>query len=91
MRADLTPEQTRAFAELRRKEAVATKFLRDSMEALRAKFKEDMKGVPQSEWNMPRNSAKWQAAYKTMSDSPAYKLHMADLVCVDLFASGSVQ
>ncbi|HEV3162747.1 MAG TPA: VCBS repeat-containing protein [Isosphaeraceae bacterium] len=78
VRADLTPDQTRAFAELRRKEDAATKFLRDSVEALRAKFKEDMKGVPQSDWNSPENSAKWQAAHKAMSDSPDYQRNMAE-------------
>jgi hypothetical protein len=79
VRADLTPEQARNFAELRRKEAEATKFLRDSMDRLRARFKnEDMKGIPVSEWNTPENSAKWQAAYNGMKDSPEYKRHMAE-------------
>jgi hypothetical protein len=55
-----------------------TKSLRDRMEALRAKFKEEMKGVPQSEWNSPENSAKWQAAYTAMRNSPAYQRHMAE-------------
>jgi hypothetical protein len=78
VRKDLTPEQQRAFAELRRGLDKSTMFVRDSMEALRAKFKEDMKGVPQSDWNTPENSAKWLAAYKAMSDSPAFKKHMAE-------------
>jgi hypothetical protein len=78
VRADLTLEQSRAFADLRRKEAEETKFLRDRMEALQAKYKEDMKGIPQSDWNTPENSAKWQAAYSAMKDSPDYKRHMAE-------------
>lgn len=78
VRADLTPEQARAFAELRRQNEEATKFLRGSMEALRAKFKADMKGVPQSEWNTPENSAKWQAAYQAMKDSPDHRRRTAD-------------
>ncbi|QDV39241.1 FG-GAP repeat domain-containing protein [Tautonia plasticadhaerens] len=73
VRADLTPEEARAFEELREKEAEATKFLRDSMESLRAKYAEDMKGIPQSEWNTPENSAKWQEAYTAMRESPDYK------------------
>jgi hypothetical protein len=48
------------------------------MDALRAKFKEDMKGVPQSEWNSPANSAKWEAAYQARRESPDYKRHMAE-------------
>jgi len=48
------------------------------MEALRAKFKADVKGVPMSEWNTPENSAKWQAAYNAMKESPGYKQHMAE-------------
>ena len=78
VRKDLTPEQKTTFAELCRKQDLAIKFLRDSMEALRAKFKEDMKGIPQSDWNTPENSAKWQAAYKAMTDSPAYKQRNAE-------------
>ncbi len=78
VRKDLTAEQARAFADLRRKEDDAAKFLRDSMEAIRAKFKADMKGVPMSDWNTPENSAKWQAAYNAMKDSPAYKQHWAE-------------
>jgi hypothetical protein len=78
VRRDLTPEQTRSFADLRRKEDLATKFLRDSMDSLRAKFKDSMKGAPQSEWNTPENSAKWQAMYNAMRDSQEYKQHMAE-------------
>jgi hypothetical protein len=78
VRKNLTPAQTRAFADLRRKQDEATKFLRDSMEALRAKFKADMKGIPQSEWNTPENSAKWQNAYKAMRESSSYKEHTAE-------------
>ena len=37
-----------------------------------------MKGVPQSEWNTPENSAKWQAAYTAMKESPAYSKHWAE-------------
>jgi hypothetical protein len=48
------------------------------MEALRAKYKAEMKGVPQSEWNTPENSAKWQKMYQAMRDSPSYKQHMED-------------
>jgi hypothetical protein len=76
VRANLTPKERRAFAEIREKEAEATKYLRDSMERLRAKFKEDMKGIPQSDWNLPENSAKWQSAYQAMRDSPDYQRHM---------------
>jgi hypothetical protein len=78
VRTDLTPEQKRTFADLRRKESEATRFLRDSMDALRAEFKAKLKGVPQSDWNTPENSAKWQAMYTGMKDSPAYKQHMAE-------------
>ena len=96
VRTDLTPEEARTFEELRRKESEATKFLRDSMERLRAKFKEDLKGVPQSRWNTPENSARWQAAYKAMQESPDYKRHMEEyqrlqkegLQYVDRTASG---
>jgi hypothetical protein len=76
IKAGLTPEQSRAFGELRRKQRDATGFLRGQMEALREKYKEQMKGVPRSEWNTPENSAKWQAAYKAMRDAPDYKRRM---------------
>jgi hypothetical protein len=72
---DLTPEQRRAFSEVRRKQEEASKILRDSMDDLRAKFKAAMKGVPQSDWNTPENSAKWQKMYQSLRESPAYKQH----------------
>jgi hypothetical protein len=78
VRADLTPEQAREFAEIRRRADATLKYLRGSMEALRAKFKEDMKGIPMSDWNTPENSAKWQAAYKAMRDSSEYKERSAE-------------
>jgi hypothetical protein len=96
VRTGQKPEEARTFEELRRKESEATKFLRDSMERLRAKFKEDLKGVPQSRWNTPENSARWQAAYRAMQESPDYKRHMEEykrlqkegLQYVDRTASG---
>jgi hypothetical protein len=73
IKKDLTPDQRRAFAEVRRKHDEAVKFLRESMEALRARFKSEMKGAPQSEWNTPESQEKWQTLYKAMQESPAYK------------------
>ena len=78
IRKDLTPERLRSFADLRRKQDVVTKFLRDSMDAVRAMFKASMKGARQSEWNTPENSAKWQAMYQSMRESPDYKRHMEE-------------
>jgi hypothetical protein len=43
------------------------------MKAIQAKFKSAMKDVPQSEWNTPENTAKWQKMYKEMQDSPVYQ------------------
>ncbi len=77
-RNDLTAEQSRAFAEIRRKADEALRFLRSSMDELRAKFAAEMKGIPQSQWNTPENSAKWQAAYKVMGESPSYKERTAE-------------
>jgi len=78
VRADLTSEQTQALAKLRGELDEATKYLRGCMEKLRARFKEDMKGIPQSEWNTPENSAKWQAAYNAMREAPDYKKRTAE-------------
>lgn len=69
----ISSEQKHSFTEIRRKQSEALKSLRDSMDSVRARFKESMKGVPQSEWNTPENSKKWQAMYKAMSESKAYK------------------
>ena len=48
------------------------------MDALRARFKAEMKGAPQSEWNTPENSARWQKMYQAMRDSPEYKKQMGE-------------
>jgi hypothetical protein len=78
IRKDLTPDQRKQFVEFQRKEDEATKFLRDSMEAVRARFKTAMKGVSPSDWNTPENSKKWQDMYTAMRESPAYKSHMQE-------------
>ena len=83
VRKDLTPEQKRAFAGIREKENKATKFLHDSMEELRAKFKEEMKGAPQSDWNTPENSAKFRKMHKAMQDAPEYQKNMAEAERMD--------
>jgi len=77
VRADLTQAQAKAFSELRSKEVDETKHFRASMDALRAKYEQDMKAVPKSEWNAPQYSGKWQAAYQAMRDSPDHKRHTA--------------
>ena len=78
VKKDLTPEQRQAFGEARGKQDEAAKLLRESMESLRARFKESMKGVPQSEWNTPENSKRWQAMYQAMRESASYKKHQSD-------------
>jgi hypothetical protein len=78
VREDLTPEESRRVTGLHREQVEAVKFLRASLEATRAKYKEAMKGIPQSEWNTPENAAKWQAAYKAMSESPDYERASAE-------------
>jgi FG-GAP-like repeat len=75
VKKDLTSEQRRAFKETRNKQDLAAKFLRESMESLRARFKDSMKGAPQSEWNTPDNTKKWQAMYQEMHESKDYKEH----------------
>ena len=78
VRKDLTPEERQTFEAVRRKESEATKFLRESMKRLPPKFEEDLKDVPQTHWHTPENSAKWQATYKAMRESPDYKRHMEE-------------
>jgi hypothetical protein len=78
VRKDLTPQQRREFDEVRNRQDAAAKHLRESMEALRNRWKEMMEGVPQSEWHTPENSEKWQKMYREMRDSPAYKERMAE-------------
>jgi hypothetical protein len=79
VRKDLTADQRLAFAQTRQKKDEAAKFLRDSMEQLRERYKTLMKGVPQSEWNTPENEKKWQKLYTEMKDSTAYKQKMEEI------------
>ena len=37
-----------------------------------------MKGAPQSEWNTPENSKRWQGMYEAMKESASYKKHRSD-------------
>jgi hypothetical protein len=78
LKKDLTPEQRREFEAVREKQDKAVKQIRDGMDALRARYKELMKGVPQSDWNTPENSAKWQKMYQEVRDSPDYKARTAE-------------
>ncbi len=48
------------------------------MDALRARWNTEMKGVPKSEWNTPENSEKWQKMYQEMRDSPENKKRQAE-------------
>lgn len=78
LKKDLTVEQQQEFAGLQKRQDESSGHLRASMEAIRAKYKELLKGVPKSEWNTPENSAKWTKLYEEMRTSPDYKQHMAD-------------
>jgi hypothetical protein len=75
---DLKPDERRTFEALKVKQEGAVKPLRDSMEALRERWKTQMKDVPKSEWNTKENMAKWQKMYEGMRNSAEYKKHMAD-------------
>jgi FG-GAP-like repeat len=78
VKKDLTPEQRREFEAARGRQDKSAKQLRDSMEALRERWKTMMKGVPKSEWHTPENSAKWQKMYQEMRESKTYKQHMGE-------------
>lgn len=77
VKAHLSETQRQEFEKIRSKQDASIKALRASMESLRARFKDAMKGLPQSEWNTPENSKKWQAMYQEMRESKAYKEHLA--------------
>jgi hypothetical protein len=78
VRGDLSPEHKRVLAELRRMQAEEMKFLGDSLEKLRARFNEDMKGVPPSLRNSTENAVEWQTAYQELMNSPDYQSHKTD-------------
>jgi hypothetical protein len=78
IRKDLTPGQRAEFQKVRSRQEKATKYLRDSVEALRGRYKALMKDVPRSDWHTAENQEKWQKMYREMKDSPEYKKHMAE-------------
>ena len=73
VKKDLTAEQRGAFEAARSRQNTVVKSLRDSMDALRERWKVMMKDVPKSERSTPENSAKWQKMYQEMRESPEYK------------------
>ncbi len=75
---DLTPRQRKECQAARRRQDQVAKKLRDSMDALRAEWDKLMKGVPRSEWNTPKNSARWQKMYQDVRQSAQYKKNMAE-------------
>jgi len=72
VKKDLTAEQRLAFEAARSRQNTAVKSLRDSMDALRERWKVMMKDVPKSERSTPENSAKWQKMFEEMRESPEY-------------------
>ena len=78
VKKDLTPEQRRAFEATRGRQDEVTKHLRESMDALRARWNTMMKDVPKTDWHTPANSAKWQKMYQEMREAPVYKKQMAE-------------
>jgi len=78
VKKDLTAEKRREFEAKRGEQDKVAKHLRESMEALRARWDTMMKSVPKTEWNTKENSAKWQKMYQEMRDAPAYKKQRAE-------------
>lgn len=78
VKKDLTPKQRRAFEATKERQDQAVKQLRNYMDALIARWKEAMKNIPKSEWNSPKNNAKWRKMYREMRDSPEYRQHNAE-------------
>jgi hypothetical protein len=78
VKKDLTPRQRKEFQATRGRQDQVTKKLRDSMDALREQWNKLMKGVPKSERNTPKNSARWQKMYEDMRQSAPYKKNMAE-------------
>jgi hypothetical protein len=73
VKKDLTRQERQEFEAKRDQQDKVVKQLRDSMDALLARWKTKMKNVPKAEWNTPENSAKWQKMYQEMRDSKEYK------------------
>ena len=78
VRKDLTADERRDFETKRQRQDKVIHGLRAGMDALRARWKTEMKGVPKSEWNTPENSAKWQKMYQELRDSPENKQRQAE-------------
>lgn len=78
VRKDLTPGERREFDTTRGRREKVNEALRDGMDALRARFREAVKGVPKSDWSTPENSAKWQKMYEEMRESPEYKERLTE-------------
>jgi hypothetical protein len=78
LRKDLTAEQRSEFKAIQAKQDETTKHLRDSMDALRERFKTALKGVPRSEWNSKENQEKWQKMYQEIRTSKEYKQRMEE-------------
>jgi WD40 repeat protein len=78
VKKNLTVEQRRAFQTVRERQDRVTKRLRDGMDELQQRYRALMKGIPQSDWYTPENSAKWQKMYRERSESPEYKKTVAE-------------
>jgi hypothetical protein len=78
VRKGLTPEEQKKFEDIRVDRDRVVMKLRGSMESLRERFKDSMKGAPKSYWSTPENRAKWDKMYKEMNESAEYKTARED-------------
>jgi len=73
LKKDLTAAQRRDFDKLRKQQEEAGKKLSDIFNKVHERYKESMKGIPESQWHAPQHMKKWQDMYMEMKDSPPYK------------------
>lgn len=78
VKKDLTPEQSDAFQSVYARKKKVGAQLGASMNALRARWNEQMKNVPKAEWYTKENSDKWQQMYQERNNSPEYKKTRAE-------------
>jgi hypothetical protein len=77
LRPDLSAREKRAFQQLQEESQASTRFLRDALENLRARYKKEMDeaGVPLADWSLPQHQKRFQQLHQAMRNDSEYQKH----------------
>lgn len=78
LKKDMSAADRKQFDALRAEQTRSGEKAAAIMQRTQDKYREMMKGIPQSDWHTPENSAKWSKLYQEMRSSPEFKKYQEE-------------